>query len=135
MAQGQSGETNFASGLRLTPRDPARIGQLILSDGKWNDRSLVPAEWLRASFTPAAMVFPGEDYGYLWRVGDIGTTVGNGTRRHPYMLAWGNGGQCLAVFPDSRLVVAIVSGNYNVRDARRGPDALLREVFLSNLAS
>lgn len=131
----KDGEANAASGLSLTPRDLARIGQMVLSDGKWNNRVVVPAEWLRASFKPAAMVFPGEDYGYLWRVGEIGMRFRNGMRGHHYVLAWGNGGQCLAVFPDIGVVVAITAGNYNQRDDRRMPDTLLREVFLSGLSA
>jgi len=130
----RNGEINSASGVRLTPRDLARIGQMVLQGGRWNDRPVVPTAWLDSSFTPAGMVFPGEDYGYLWRVGEMGTRTANGNRRHRYRLAWGNGGQCLAIFPDSELVVAIVSGAYDDPSQRRGPDTLLREVLLANLS-
>ena len=128
------GEANAASGLILTPRDLARIGQMILSDGKWNDRVVVPAEWLRASFRPAAMVFPGEDYGYLWRIGEIGMGFRNGTRGFRYVRAWGNGGQSLVIFPEMKLVVAITAGNYNAND-RQVPATLIRDVLLDSLTA
>ena len=40
-----------ASGLRLRGRDLAKIGSLMLHDGKWNGKQIVPAEWVRTSFT------------------------------------------------------------------------------------
>jgi CubicO group peptidase (beta-lactamase class C family) len=133
--KGEDGEANAASGLRLTPRDLARIGQMVRSDGKWNDRPVVPLQWLQASFKPAAMVHPGQDYGYLWRVGEIGMRFHSGTRGHPYVLAWGNGGQCLAIFPGIDLVVAITVGNYNSPNDAQTPFTLLTEVLLSGLSA
>ena len=34
------GEPIAASGLRLTPRDPVRIGTMILGGGQWNGRQV-----------------------------------------------------------------------------------------------
>ena len=42
-----SGGVAVASGLRLRPRDMAKIGQLLLSGGAWDGRRIVSAEWLR----------------------------------------------------------------------------------------
>jgi CubicO group peptidase (beta-lactamase class C family) len=54
--------TSAASGLRLTPRDLARIGQMALAGGKWNSRVVVPPDWLDRSFRPAAVVEDGQRY-------------------------------------------------------------------------
>jgi CubicO group peptidase (beta-lactamase class C family) len=44
-------------------RDFAKIGQLMLQNGKWGDRQIVPAAWVHDS-TLACPNNPG--YGYLW---------------------------------------------------------------------
>ena len=46
---GRDGEGNFASGLGMRPRDLARIGQMLLDDGKIGERQIVPAAWLKDS--------------------------------------------------------------------------------------
>jgi CubicO group peptidase (beta-lactamase class C family) len=33
-------------GLRLSSRDLAKIGQLVLNDGNWNDRQIVSQKWV-----------------------------------------------------------------------------------------
>src|SRR5215470_6731193 len=44
---GRDGELIAASGIRMLPRDLAKIGQLILRDGKWDGHTVVPAEWIK----------------------------------------------------------------------------------------
>ena len=68
-----------ASGLRLRPRDLAKIGQLVLQHGDWNGRQVVSSSWIEDSTTPhlsgkGAMfsINPYEgitSYGYLWWLG------------------------------------------------------------------
>lgn len=36
-----------AGGLRMTPRDYARFAYFLLRDGRWGNRQLVPASWIR----------------------------------------------------------------------------------------
>jgi CubicO group peptidase (beta-lactamase class C family) len=63
---GYNGEPAPASGLRMTPRDLARIGRLILNRGQWEGRPVVPAEWLEKSFQPYLAVDEFRRYGYFW---------------------------------------------------------------------
>lgn len=103
---GSDGEVAAASGLRMVPRDFARIGQLILKHGRWNNAQIVPRKWLDESFTPRVRISPDTEYGYQWYL--ISAHDG-----HLWMGARGNGGQYLTVIPDLELVVALVTGNYN----------------------
>ncbi len=117
------GEPIAASGLRLRPRDLARIGQLILNDGAWGETQVVPAQWLSKSLTPKAQVRSdlgspgglrdGLEYGYHWW---LGRAPSSGER---WIGAFGNGGQRLFVVPGSQMVVVITAGNYNQREQSR----------------
>jgi CubicO group peptidase (beta-lactamase class C family) len=54
-------------GLNLTTRDYARFGQMILQDGEWQGRQVVPADWIRESTVASAPTEPGRTgYGYQW---------------------------------------------------------------------
>ena len=52
------------SGLHITARAFARFGLLFLRDGKWQDRSVVPAEWVAMATGPSQKLNP--SYGFLW---------------------------------------------------------------------
>ena len=58
-----SGGTRWGGGLWMNSEDLARFGLLILNHGKWGDRQLVSAKWLKDAVVPSAH---GPDYGYLW---------------------------------------------------------------------
>ncbi len=54
-------------GLNMTTRDYARFGQMFQQGGRWQDRQVVPADWVTASTQPSAPTAPGEiGYGYQW---------------------------------------------------------------------
>lgn len=77
--QQKSGDTtrsvHLAYHMWFSTRDMARLGYLMLREGKWNDRQLIPAAWVRESTSPAVtsnqMNPPSVRenrlaYGYLW---------------------------------------------------------------------
>ncbi|MGO7122020.1 serine hydrolase domain-containing protein [Rhizobium johnstonii] len=134
--RGQDGVPSAASGLRLSPRSLARIGQVILQGGEWQGRSVIPKSWLDESFQPAAIVdigWRGMHYGYLWYLGEEAITDKTGTYGERFIAAFGNGGQRLFVFPGFDFVLAITTGNYNSPDQWMAPAALLFDVFLPSL--
>ena len=124
-----------ASGLRLTPRDLARIGQMIVGGGKSDGKTIVPSDWLEASFKPAAMVDDGRRYGYQWYLGELAMPGKTGTVGTKWVGAFGLGGQRLFVFPELDFVLAVTAGNYTTEDQARAPIAILREVFLAGMTA
>jgi CubicO group peptidase (beta-lactamase class C family) len=135
----RSGEAIAASGLRMTPRDLARIGLMMLQGGMWGDRQVVPAQWIERSTTPVVDVDETRQYGYQWYLGKFAFTVSTGprwdrSRLERFWSAIGNGGQRLFVFPGLDLVVAITAGNYDTPDQWVPPTRVIREVVLPAIA-
>ena len=63
MIESVSGGGHWGGGVVINAADQALIGQLMLQDGVWNDRRLLPAGWVAAMRAP----FPIKpDYGLLW---------------------------------------------------------------------
>jgi CubicO group peptidase (beta-lactamase class C family) len=135
----RSGEAIAASGLRMTPRDLARIGLMILKGGMWGDLQVVPTQWIERSTTPMVDVDETRQYGYQWYLGKFAFTVSTGprwdrSRLERFWSAIGNGGQRLFVFPGLDLVVAIAAGNYDTPDQWVPPTRVIREVVLPAIA-
>lgn len=119
---GDDGVVSAASGLRLKPRDLAKIGELVLAGGEWDGREIVPAGWIYAVLQPRLPIEWGGWYGYQWYLGN--------SAGHRWVAGTGNGGQRLIVLPDLELVVAIAAGNYDDPDQWRTPATLLEQVIL-----
>jgi CubicO group peptidase (beta-lactamase class C family) len=105
------GDTDAGGGLRLRPRDMAKIGQLVLAGGRWNDRQIVSRNWIETSTVPKIKAtddgFDGF-YGYLWWLGRAridGHEVG-------WVGALGRGGQSIRIVPELDLVVVVTAGYY-----------------------
>ena len=114
-AQRKTGDStrseHLAYHMNLSTRDMARIGYLMLREGRWRGEQVVPAEWVREStraFTPVTEMNPARrrtgpfGYGYLWWVWDGPQATG------PYRGAYvglGAVGQQIAVLPALDLVV------------------------------
>ena len=106
-----------ASGLRMRPRDLAKIGSLFLHQGRWNGTQVVPPAWVEAALkaqaetpdpeTPSFVLLAG--YGYQWWINSFDTSLGP----LDVMAAVGNGGQRLILVPELDLAVTLLSGDYN----------------------
>jgi CubicO group peptidase (beta-lactamase class C family) len=95
-------------GFSVSLRDYARVGALVLNEGRAAGRQVVPEAWVRAAWEPnlepfrrstAEALIPGGSYRNKW--------WGFDGRLH----AWGIHGQLIAIDPASQTVVAIVSSN------------------------
>lgn len=125
--RGSNGEVAAASGLRLRPRDMAKIGGLVLDEGRWDGKQIVPATWLEASFKPHGSIEPYVDYGYQWWLIAFKHTDG------PAIVAVGNGGQRIYVFRDLDLVIAVTAGIYDTPNQYRLPNRIVSEFVLPSL--
>ena len=96
--------------LSLTPRDMVKIGLLYMNGGVWNGRQVLPADWVKAS-TSRHTSLGGTDYGYLWWLPYLEVPGG----RHYGIMATGNGGQKIFLWPALDLVVVMTGGNYNAQ--------------------
>jgi len=102
------GDSDAGGGLRLRPRDMAKIGQLVLAGGRWNDRQVVSKAWIDASMTPRVEATSGFFYGYLWW---LGRSLVDG-REVQWAGALGRGGQSIRIVPALDLVVVVTAGYY-----------------------
>lgn len=128
----RNGKVAATAGLRLRPRDAAKIGQLVLGHGAWNEKQIVPADWIEQSIDPrfqAIGYFGGLFfYGQQWW---LGRSISNGAEVK-WIAAMGLGGQRIFVIPDHDLVVMMTSGLYtNPRQGDGALDTLSRFVIPS----
>lgn len=100
-------------GLNLRAMDLARIGYLVLRQGRWNGTQVVPAEWIEESTRvhtsrPRTFGYYATDYGYLWWL----MPVGEGAAMEHMITGSGNMNQWLFILP-SRDLVVVVTGASN----------------------
>jgi len=128
------GEPVAASGLRMTPRDLARIGRLVIDNGKVGERQVVPAEWLAECLVPRVSASELQRYGYQWYLGDMEFLAGGKVQLEHWVGAAGNGGQRLYVMPDLDLIIVVTAGNYSAPDQWMPPIRVVREAVLPSLS-
>jgi CubicO group peptidase (beta-lactamase class C family) len=90
-------------GLYLRGSDLAKIGYLYLHDGKWDEKQIVPKEWVKESLAPFIQAEEDYKYGFKWWLLP---------RKDSPQFVWmarGFGGQELMVFPEEGLI-AVFTG-------------------------
>jgi CubicO group peptidase (beta-lactamase class C family) len=127
------GEPRAASGGRMRPPDLLRVGQIMLANGAWQGKQIVPADWLKRSTTPAVTIEGTRRYGWHWYLGEL--PVGTPRRIEPTISAIGWGGQRLFLVPALDLAVAINAGNYRrpIMEQGRIGTALITDLVLPGL--
>lgn len=115
--------------LYMTPRDMAKIGQLVLNQGKWKGEQIVSEKWISASTTPQTKI-TGLDYGYLWwnipfKMKDKTIIAKTAT---------GNGGQYIMIIPEMELIAIFTGGAYNSQEDKL-PFAIMQDVVLPSIAN
>lgn len=119
--------------LHFSTRDMARLGQLMLQKGRWNDKQLVPEEWVARS---TSVISPLDNnlhcgYGILWWL--LRDKMYPEQFKGAYS-AEGMYGQYITVFPAMNMVVAHKSaGNAKKRTSARQYRQILRMIVEANV--
>ncbi|MCK0157650.1 beta-lactamase family protein [Cellulophaga sp. F20128] len=108
------GEIDTEGGLYLKAEDLAKIGSLLLNNGKWNDNQIVSKSWVTTSTSPQIKDVkpdwrPNMGYGYQWWIPEYSN---NGKTR--IYAGNGYGGQYLMMAPEYNLI--IVFNGWNIND-------------------
>lgn len=100
------GSTYGAFSLYLIPRDFAKVGQLLLQNGKWQDRQLIDINYLNLATSHIVDSENNQPYGlYFWI-----------DKRNQGFFAGGHGGQILLVVPSKNLVLLYTAWPYTSSD-------------------
>lgn len=113
----ENGVIEAASGLKITPRDMAKIGVTFLNKGVWDGKQIISEQWVEKSVTAFpvnnGIDVPGEDggrfgYSYSWWTKEYSKS--GKTINMFWAIGWG--GQKIMVFPEVHTVVVFTGGNY-----------------------
>jgi CubicO group peptidase (beta-lactamase class C family) len=95
---------------RITARDLARFGVLMLNEGRWNGKQIIPRDWIResTSYYSDAALYGCDGYGYMW-------WVSKNNNKYPHLpnvklpvgtySARGSGGHYLIIIPAYNMVI------------------------------
>ncbi|MFH0023352.1 serine hydrolase domain-containing protein [Pseudomonas fluorescens] len=94
----------------LTARDLARVGLLMVRDGRWQDRQLLPQDWVAFNREPFAGYKAGQDEavpgGHWWLNRAVDGALSPWPAAPPdTFAALGHWGQALYVIPSQKLVI------------------------------
>lgn len=112
---------NFGGfGISTTPRELAKIAQLVLNDGNWNGEQVVDSIWVNQMVTTQTITNADSDYtfGNLWWINE---TEG------VYFMA-GSGGQYAVVIPEKNTFVVGTAEHDTDNDLEIGFDTFLEIV-------
>jgi CubicO group peptidase (beta-lactamase class C family) len=114
------------SQIHLRPRDMLKLGIVFANGGRWQDRQVISASWVKASLLEQSQVDE-TGYGYFWwhpylNVGD---------QRVDMFEAQGNGGQKIYLLPQSDFVAVFTGGDYNSSGAP--PNKIMIQIILPAL--
>lgn len=92
------------SQMYLQPRDLVKLATMYMNDGKWQGNQILPEDWVRKTFKEYS-----PEFGYLWKH-KFFVTDG---KKYNSIMASGNGGQKINIWPDYNMITVFTGGNYN----------------------
>ena len=122
-----------AWGLKLRPRDMAKIGYMMLKSGKWKGKEIVSSTWVRES-TKAHVeedILFGSGYGYQWWRGRAFIN----SKNIETFYAAGKGGQYIFVCPALDLVTIFTSDSANDEMGEYRPQIIMVNYIIPAMLS
>ena len=101
------GYTHGWGDVHLKPRDAAKLGYLWLSNGVWDGKQIVPADWVRAAVLAQVHAGGSDEYGYGWWVS-----------KDAYWAA-GRGGRYVKVYPAQNIIVVTTASELDFNQIDR----------------
>ncbi|UCH94684.1 MAG: DUF4274 domain-containing protein [Candidatus Aminicenantes bacterium] len=116
----KEGHPHTGGGLYLKPRDMAKLGLLYLQNGRWEEKQVVPAKWVKESLKkhvsfplPRGKVI---GYGYLWW---IMAPDPKGPGKEYIYAAMGFRAQYIFIIPEHDMVVVVTGDTRSGLDQRK----------------
>ncbi len=106
----QNGYPMIDGSLALSSRSLAKVGMMMLNEGKFNGTQILSPEWVKDSFTRHMAVDNIFDYGHLWWIGKSLSVPGT-----DLYIANGKGSEFIIVAPSLNMVVVTTGANYDMR--------------------
>ena len=100
--QSVPGGTHWGGGVRISARDQARIGQLLLVGGTHDGKQLIPRDWVASMHSPCPIA---PFYGWLTWLNRDGRLFPDASRASWFMV--GAGGHLTWIDPDHDAVVVV----------------------------
>lgn len=108
------GSLETDGGLKLCSRDLLKAGILMLNNGKWHGNQIISENWVSESTKPRIKLSENRGYGYYWN--EMSYEFRGRTETAVFIP--GDGGQFLAIFPSSDMVIIFTAGIYDKDPAK-----------------
>ena len=128
-ARSPTGEVMTGGGLELRSRDLAKLAWMLVDNGRWRDRSVMSAAWVKAAMTAYRQANPEQSYGYLFWQRAYATNCG--ATQGWYMA--GNGGNAIVILKELGAAVVVTRENYNAHGMHQQSVDLLEHFMLPAL--
>jgi CubicO group peptidase (beta-lactamase class C family) len=92
--------------INMSSRDLARFGLLYMNDGRWNDRQIIPQQWVKESLTDYTPKEENYGFGYAWSMPP------EKTFKQKCFTAEGWGGHALILLPESDMIIVHRANTY-----------------------
>ncbi|QOI96494.1 MAG: serine hydrolase [Flammeovirgaceae bacterium] len=118
-----------AGGIRLRSLDMAKFGFVYQNKGIWNQRQIIPKNWVEESLKSYHSTGSSSGYGYLWwqKIYEV-----SGKKYETYFCT-GNGGNKIYVFREIPVVIVIAAEAFNTPYMHLQADRIVDKYLLPSL--